>query len=72
MVQRRCMSRKHPSSQPRWHDKGQPCPHCGDQTSPLNKHLYTEMLNRHLYGSVDRQRQEVDFVKRARREREPA
>lgn len=62
------MSQTHPSDKERWHDKKQPCPYCGDMTSPFSKHLQTAMLNDHLYGEVERQQKDLKFVKDARKE----
>lgn len=71
MVFRRCMSHSHPSDKDRFHDKRVPCPYCGDEASPFNKSLQMAMLNNHLYGQVERQRSEVDFVKKTRRMKAP-
>lgn len=68
MTARRCQNRSHPQGESRWHDKRDPCPYCGDETSPHSKHLHTSMLNNHLYGEVERQRKDIKTVVDARKE----
>lgn len=64
------MNPEHPEGEERWFPAKEECPYCGYRPTP-NEALVTAKLNNHLFGQVERQHKETQFVKKAKAEKPP-